>query len=277
MTDIEISGPASPSTRSTGSKLKRWHEYAASALLIVIVLFLLEFSVDHGLVSRMIAPAPSSVWNVLVDGFASGFYQPQVFFTVSSTLVGFLIASSAAIVIAGTLVSIPFLDRILTPYFVAFQSMPKIALAPLIVIWFGFGELSKIVIVTICCFFPIFMSALSGLKLRDRDRLELMQSLGATRMQLFFRLRLPQSLPAIFSGLHIGVVYALIGTVVAEFVGTNGGIGYVLLQAKADFDIAGVYACLLMLMIFGVILHLVMGQIEKRIAFWAQDVNANNR
>jgi NitT/TauT family transport system permease protein len=123
------------------------------------------------------------------------------------------------------------------------------------------------------CFFPILMNALHGLKVRDRDHLELMRSLGATRLQLFVRLRLPNAMPYIFAGLHIGVIFALIGTVVAEFVGTNAGIGYVMLQAKANFDIASVYACLLMLMVIGVLLHTAMKQLEKRAAFWAQDIS----
>src|SRR5690606_32108166 len=228
---------------------------------------------NRGLVSRLVLAAPSHVWTVLEDGIATGFYVSHVVSTVSSIFAGFLIAAAIAITTAGLLASIPMLERVLTPFFVGFQSMPKVALAPLIVIWFGFGELSKIVIVITACFFPILMNALHGLKLRDRDHLELMRSLGATRMQLFVRLRLPHALPYIFAGLHIGAIFALIGTVVAEFVGTDAGVGYLILQSKANFDIAGVYAGLLILMAIGVLLHALMKQLEKRIAFWAQDLS----
>jgi NitT/TauT family transport system permease protein len=265
---------AKPDTRPTQAmESGRWLEYGASLLLLVVLLGFAETAANKGWVSRLVMPAPSQVWAVLVDGFTSGFYLPHLKSTVGSIFAGFAIAATAAITIAGTLASIPVLERVLTPFFVAFQSMPKVAIAPLIVIWFGFGELSKIVIVITACFFPILMNALHGLKLRDRDHLELMRSLGASRLQLFVRLRLPHAVPYIFAGLHIGVIFALIGTVVAEFVGTNAGIGYVMLQSKANFDLPSVYACLLLLMAIGVSLHTLMKQLEKRVAFWAQDIS----
>jgi NitT/TauT family transport system permease protein len=272
MTDAVLQAPAAPQAAPRRGSTRHL-EYAASLGLLVLLLGLAETAAQRGWVHKLVMPAPSMVWAVLVDGFTSGFYMPHLRSTVGSIFAGFFIAGTAAITIAGTLASIPVLERILTPFFVAFQSMPKVAIAPLIVIWFGFGELSKTVIVITACFFPILMNALHGLKLRDRDHLELMRSLGATRLQLFVRLRLPAALPYIFAGLHIGVIFALIGTVVAEFVGTNAGVGYVMLQAKANFDLPSVYACLLLLMAIGVLLHALMKQLEKRIAFWAQDIS----
>jgi NitT/TauT family transport system permease protein len=275
MNDAAIGSTAPAAARTSPARPEsRWlrPEYAVSLLILVSLLGLAEYVARNGLVSRLVLPAPSLVWDVLVDGFTSGFYIKHIESTVTSIVVGFLIASTAAISIAGILASIPVVERVLTPFFVAFQSMPKVAIAPLIVIWFGFGELSKIVIVVTACFFPILMNALHGLKLRDRDHFELMRSLGANRLQLFLHLRLPHALPYIFAGLHIGVIFALIGTVVAEFVGTNAGIGYVMLQAKANFDLPSVYACLVLLMVLGVLLHAIMGQLEKRIAFWARDL-----
>ena len=272
MTDAVLQAPPALRAARQGGTT-RWLEHAASLTLLVLLIGFAEVAARLGWVSPLVMAAPSQIWLVLVDGFTSGFYLPHLQSTVGSIFAGFLIASSAAIAIAGTLASVPVLERVLTPFFVAFQSMPKVAIAPLIVIWFGFGGVSKIIIVITACFFPILMNALHGLKLRDRDHLELMRSLGATRMQLFMRLRLPHALPYIFAGLHIGVIFALIGTVVAEFVGTNAGIGYVMLQSKANFDIASVYACLLLLMAIGLALHALMKQLEKRIAFWAQDIS----
>ncbi|WP_439590235.1 ABC transporter permease [Hydrogenophaga sp.] len=269
----ELTLPAPVKGAPLAHRESHWREYTVSAAILVLLLMAAEVSVSHGWVSPLVLAAPSNIWLVLVDGFSSGFYLPHLRSTLSSILAGFFIAGSSAILMAGLLASIPVLERILTPFFVAFQSMPKVAIAPLIVIWFGFGELSKTVIVITACFFPILMNALHGLKLRDRDHLELMRSLGASRMQLFVRLRLPHALPYIFAGLHIGVIFALIGTVVAEFVGTNAGVGYVMLQSKANFDIASVYACLLLLMVIGVLLHGLMKQLEKRVAFWAQDIS----
>lgn len=251
----------------------RLMEHAISAALLVVLIALAEVAARQGWISKLVMPAPSAVWAVIVEGFGTGFYFPHLKSTVGSLFAGFFIAGIVAIITAGTLASIPPLERVLTPFFVAFQSMPKVAIAPLIVIWFGFGELSKTVIVITACFFPILINALHGLKLRDRDHLELMRSLGATRLQLFYRLRLPHAMPYIFAGLHIGVIFALIGTVVAEFVGTNSGVGYMMLQSKANFDIASVYACLLLLMGIGVSLHTMMKQLERRVVFWAQDIS----
>jgi len=272
MVDAVLRAPAS-ARHTRAPHPVHWREYTASLLLLLSLLALAEVAANRGWVSPLVMAAPSQVWAVLVDGFSSGFYGPHLRSTVGSIFAGFAIAATAAISIAGTLASIPVLERVLTPFFVAFQSMPKVAIAPLVVIWFGFGELSKTVIVITACFFPILMNALHGLKLRDRDHLELMRSLGATRMQLFLRLRLPHALPYIFAGLHIGVIFALIGTVVAEFVGTNAGVGYVMLQSKANFDLASVYACLLLLMVIGVVLHGLMKQLEKHVAFWARDIS----
>jgi NitT/TauT family transport system permease protein len=273
MTEAVLKAPAAASASAPAPGSRRWMEWAASLALLVFLLALAETAAHRGWVSKLVMPAPSAIWAVLVEGFTSGFYLPHLKSTVGSIFIGFAIAGTGAITVAGTLASIPVLERVLTPFFVALQSMPKVAVAPLIVIWFGFGELSKTVIVITACFFPILMNALHGLKLRDRDHLELMRSLGATRMQLFLRLRLPAALPYIFAGLHIGVIFALIGTVVAEFVGTNAGVGYVMLQSKANFDLPSVYACLLLLMAIGVLLHALMKQLEKYVAFWAQDIS----
>lgn len=248
-------------------------EYGVSLLILLAFLSWAEYAARNGLVSRLVLPAPSRVWAVLVDGFSSGFYVDHIMSTVTALVAGFLIAGTTAITLAGVLSSIPFFERIMTPYLVAFQSMPKVAIAPLIVIWFGFGNTSKIIIVVTACFFPILMNALHGLKLRDRDHYELMRSLGANRMQLFVHLRLPHAVPYVFAGLHIGVIFALIGTVVAEFVGTSAGIGYVMLQAKANFDLPSVYACLVLLMILGVVLHAIMDQLERRVVFWGRDLS----
>jgi len=114
---------------------------------------------------------------------------------------------------------------------------------------------------------------LQGLKIRDRTQFELFQSLGATRWQMFVHLRLPSAVPYIFAGLHIGAIFALIGAVVAEFVGTGSGIGYAMLQAKASFDVPGVYVCLVLLMVLGTLLNFIMRRLEQRVAFWIPDVS----
>lgn len=264
-----------PAAKSSLSVIQRHFpfELAVSGLIAVILVLTAEVAARNKWLSPLVLPAPSQIWAALVDGISSGVYIDNTLSTLSSVVIGFVLGAVVAITLAGVLSSIPFLEKVLTPFIVAFQSMPKIAIAPLIVIWFGFGDVSKIVIVLTVCFFPILINALHGLKVRDRDHYEMFQSLGANRWQMFYRLRLPHAVPYIFAGLHIGAIFALIGTVVAEFVGSNSGVGYLMLQAKATFDTPAVYACLLILMMIGILLHVVMVQLETRVAFWANDVS----
>jgi NitT/TauT family transport system permease protein len=254
------------------SRIARPTRLASLAIAVALIL-LAQYATTHGMVSKFILPVPTAVGSVLVEGFASGFYTEHLLSTLVSMLAGFAIAAAIAIALAGLFNSMPIVEEVFTPFLVAFQSLPKIALAPLIIIWFGFGETSKIVVVAASCFFPIMINTLQGLKIRDRDRLELMRSLGAGRWQLFYYLRLPDALPFIFAGLHVGAIFALIGSVVAEFVGSSAGLGYAMLQAKAQFDLASVYACLVLLMLLGIALHAVMAALERRVAFWVDDVS----
>jgi NitT/TauT family transport system permease protein len=244
-----------------------------SLALAVALLGIAEYAARMKLVSELILPAPSAVFATLWEGMVSGFYLSHIVSTTTSLIVGFLIATAVSIAAAGVLVSVPRLENVLTPFIVAFQSMPKVAIAPLIVIWLGFGENAKIAIIIAVCFFPIMVNTLQGLKVRDRTQFELFQSLGASPWQLFVHLRLPGAVPYIFAGLHIGAIFALIGAVVAEFVGTGSGIGYAMLQAKASFDVPGVYVCLVLLMLLGTLLNFVMRRLEQKVSFWIPDVS----
>ena len=253
--------------------LQDWAAPACSIGIAVGLLVLAEAAARNKWVSPMVMPAPSAVWKVLVSGLSDGYFTGHVISSVVSLGIGFLAAFVIAMTIAGILTSSSFLERVFTPFIYSIQSMPKIAVAPLVVLWLGFGELSKITIVTIVCFFPILVNTMQGLKVRDRDHYDLMQSLGANRWQMFYRMRLPHAVPYVFAGVHIGVIFALIGTVVAEFVGTNAGVGYALLQSKANFDVPGVFACLILLMIMGLVLHFVSSWIEKRVSYWVDDAS----
>lgn len=246
-----------------------------SCLIAVVLILTAEYMAKAGHVSRFILPAPSEVWSVLWEGFGSGFLVEHTISSAYSTLAGFILGSLLAISVAGVLSSSPQLERIMTPFIVAFQSMPKIAIAPLIVLWLGFGDISKVVIVMVVCFFPIMVNTLQGLKIRDQNQYELFRSLGASRFQTFFGLRLPNAVPYIFAGLRIGSIFALIGTVVGEFVGADQGLGYVMLQSKANFDVPGVYACLLLLMLMGVLLNAAMAFCEQKVSFWTRQLDVD--
>lgn len=247
---------------------ERWVSLAIGVALIGLA----EVSADNEWVSKLILPAPSDVWTALVDGFSNGIFWPHIWSTGFAAGFGFFLATLLALAIAGLLSAVPFLERVFMPYVVAFQSLPKIAVAPLVILWMGFGTSAKTVVVMIVCFFPILVNSLQGFQLRDREQIELFRSLGASRMQLLIHLRLPSALPFIFAGLHIGAVFALLGAVVAEFVGSDAGLGYILLLNKGRFNVPGVFAVLVILMVMGIAVHTVSRIIERRVVFWSKDM-----
>lgn len=259
--------------RGPGAALERVPDVVWTLLIAIGAVTLLEMSARNQWISPFLVPSPSSVWNALVDGFSRGLYQPEIASTLISALTGFLLAFAISIAIAGILVSSEKLESIFYPFIVAFQSLPKVAIAPLIIIWIGFGDTSKVVIVAIICFFPMLVNNLQGLKIRDRHHFELFKSLGANHLQTFRYLRAPAALPFIFAGLKISTVFALIGAIVAEFLGSQSGIGRLLLFEKSVFNIPGVFAVLVILMIMGILINVTMGWLERRLMFWAKNIN----
>lgn len=265
--------PPPPAPGRTTRFLRRAVRSYGSALgLGVVIITVWEVSARNGWVSPFVLPAPSAIWDTLVENLGSGLYWHHLLATVWAAALGFVIAAVGAIILAGLLVSIPPLRTAIFPYVVAFQTLPKVAVAPIVVLWLGFGQVAKLFIVVFVCFFPILINALEGLEIRDRDRLELFQSAGANRWQLFIGLRVPGALPSIFAGLHIGAVFALLGAVVAEFVGTREGLGYLLLLEKSQFNVPGVFAILVLLMAIGLTLSWLMQFLERRLS-WSKGLD----
>lgn len=254
---------------------RRWVDACLSLLLLAAFLGLGELAARMGWISPLLVPAPSAVADALVSGFASGVYWSHLWSTVWATLLGFGLATLTGLTIGGVLAGLPSVERVLYPFIVAFQSTPKIAIAPLVIIWAGFGEISKILIIIVVCFFPILVNTMQGLRLRERERQELVVALGASRWQVFRYVRLPGSTPFVFAGLHVGAIFALLGAVVAEFVGARSGLGVLLNQERSMFNVPGVFAILLILMILGLALNGTMKAVERRVTFWSrEDENA---
>jgi NitT/TauT family transport system permease protein len=166
------------------------------------------------------------------------------------------------------------MERIIYPYIVALQTVPKVAIAPLIVVWFGFGMESKIIIVALVSLFPVLVNVMAGLKAVDQDRLDLLVSLSATRWQILRYLRFPNALPFLFAGLNTAIVFAIIGAIVGEFVGSNRGIGFLILQANFSLDIAGAFALFVVLSIMGVSFHAALQAVQRRVLFWNRTIEA---
>jgi NitT/TauT family transport system permease protein len=159
------------------------------------------------------------------------------------------------------------------PYAFALQSLPKVAIAPLIVIWFGFGDGSKIAISALLSFFPVLINSFTGLRAVEPERLDLMRSLSATRFETYRIVKLPNAAPFIFAGIDMAVVYALLGAIVAEFLGAQRGMGVVITQAQAVSDVAGVFAALVILGTLGIVLHATVRWTEAHIVHWGSNRN----
>ena len=170
---------------------------------------------------------------------ARGGYWLHTWVTVWEVLLGFFIGSGVGLLLGTIISQFRIIEATLRIYLVAIQSLPKIALAPIIVLWFGFGLTSKVVIICLLTFFPLLINSMAGFKAVDPERLELMRALGANPWQIFWKVRLPSAMPYIFAGLDMAAVFAVVGAVVGEFVGAQRGLGTLILSMNAQMDIAG--------------------------------------
>ena len=220
-----------------------------------------------------ILPAPERVFTALWSGIAVapasplGFYLP-LWSTLSNALLGFLIGASLGLVFGSLMAEFRLVETALMPYAFALQSLPKVAIAPLIVIWCGFGDGSKVAMAALLAFFPMLVNTFAGMRSTDLERIDLMQALSASRFETYRLVKLPSAAPYIFAGLDMGIVYALLGTIVAEFLGAQEGMGVVITKAQAVTDVAGVFAVLLILGVSGIALHLIVRGTQRSVIHW---------
>ncbi len=249
------------------SSLKR---RVISAGLLVTLLAAWEVAVFVFKVSPLMFPSPSSVAMALWRGMSRGLYWTHLQTTGTEMLVGLLIGATCGFVLGVLISEFQQVGRILFPYLVSIQSLPKVAIAPLIVMWFGFGIESKLVVVALITFFPILINTLSGLAIVDEQRMDLMRVLLADRWQTFLYVRLPSAAPTIFAGLNVAVVLALTGAIVAEFVGAQKGLGVLLLQAQTNLDTAGMFAVLVFLAGIGLLANVSIRRLERSVLYWSK-------
>ena len=188
--------------------------------------------------------------------------------TTWATLGGFALSVLIGVPIAMLISYSKLVESFVYPLLVFSQSIPKIAVAPLFVVWFGFGIIPKIIVAFLLGVFPVVVSTVMGFKSVEQDMVDLARSMGSTRMQMFFKINLPQALPAIFSGMKVSITLAVVGAVVGEFVGSNSGIGYVLQKANGNFDLPLMFAALVVLSMIGVILFALLDVIERLMIPW---------
>jgi NitT/TauT family transport system permease protein len=235
---------------------------------IAVVLLLWEGLVRLFDVQPFIFPAPSAVLRSLWLGLSSGRYVAALGVTLTEILSGALAGALAGLIFAVAMVSSRLINRLLYPWVVGIQTIPKVAIAPLMLVWFGFGLESKVLIVALTAMFPVMINTISGLNATEPDQIALVQALCGNRMQVLRYVQAPAALPYIFAGLNTAIVLAVIAAIVGEFVGARAGIGYLILQANFALDLPAVFALLTMLGALGVLLSLGMRAIEWRVCFW---------
>lgn len=211
-------------------------------------------------------PAPSDVW----AGFMSqpGRMLENAFVTLQIIVVGYAIAVLVSIPLALLIAFSHFVQTTFYPLLVVFQIIPKIAIAPLFIVWFGYGFMPKIMLVFLLSFFPIVISAIAGFRSLDEDVEDFARSTGAGPWRMFVKIRLPQSLPHIFTGLKVGAAMAATAAVVAEFVGSDGGLGYLILEYNGFIETAKVFAAIILLSVAGLVIYYGVEALERVAIPW---------
>jgi len=195
------------------------------------------------------------VLETLWNGLATGFLLPHIWVTAGEMLLGLATGCFIGFVCGIVLGETEFLRRVLYPYIIASQVIPKLALVPLFIVWFGFGMTSTVVITALICFFPLLENTLTAIHHVDPQKRELFRMLGATRLQTLFRLKIPSGLPVILAGVRVAVVLALVGAVVAEFIAGRAGLGAMIIASQGMMDSPLMFALLIAITILGMLFY----------------------
>jgi len=213
-----------------------------------------------------ILPPPASVFERFVEAFLQGIIQPHLWTTLVEILLGFAVGAGLAVIAGYVLARSAVVERLLSPYLVALQATPILALAPVMALWFGPGLLGKVVICALIVFFPVAVATMVGIRSVDERLLELGRSLRATRRQVLTTLEIPAALPSILGGMRVGVTLAVVGAIVGEWAGAERGLGVLINLARGSlFDIPLLFATLLTIALVGIALYLLVVAIERRL------------
>lgn len=259
--------------RRSGSA-RAWSPSTVVLPLITLAVFLAAWDIATRLelVEDFLLPTPWAILSQLreyvVEIVTGGEMATHFLVTLNEIVVGFVISVVLGVIIAVAMSEFRFFRDGLYPYIVAIDSTPKVAVAPLFVIWFGFGQSSKIFMVVSIAIFPVIITTLAGLKATNANTLRLMRSLGASRWELLRKVRLRNAMPYFFAGLEIAIAGASVGAVVGEFTAGNQGLGYVTLHAQEMFNLEAAFAAIVLLAVQGIVLHRVVVIARRRIVFW---------
>jgi NitT/TauT family transport system permease protein len=231
--------------------------------ILLFIGLIVGWEIAASSMSELVLPAPSIVLVVLLDGLTTGYLLPHIYRTTLEVCLGLFFGSVLGLITGILMGEIEFLRRILLPYVIASQAVPKLALAPLFILWFGFGMTSKVVITALICFFPLLENTVTSIQQTDPNKKELFRVLDASRLQTLIHLKLPAGLPGIMAGFRVAVVLAVVGAVVGEFIGGSEGLGAMIIASQGMMDTPLMFAVLILLTILGMTFYGLVNIVEK--------------
>lgn len=239
-------------------------------LVLATLIGIWELAVRWNDTPRWMLPAPSDIARAFRDD--AGLLASHTRVTLTEVLIGFAIALVAGLLTGVAIESSRIIERALYPLLIASQTIPMVVLAPLFLIWFGYGLLPKVLITALVAYFPLAVNTVDGLRSTDRELLKLLISMGANRWQVFRLAKVPSALPLIFGGARISVAFSVIGAIFGEFVGAKAGLGYLMDRSAAQFETPRVFASIVILAVMGVTLFLLVSVVERLVLPWRRYV-----
>lgn len=240
---------------------------------VVVFLFLWEYSTILFKVPEYLLPGPRAVAASAWTLYSTGAIFPHISMTLQAVLLGYLLGCFVALVIGSLVAEYDLLGRILMPFIVGFQSMPKVALAPLLLVWFGFDLTSKVILVGLICFFPMFVNTVAGLRSANNDLVDLYRACSSSRLLIFWDVKLPGAANSIFAGLQIAMVMALLGAVVGEFVASRRGLGYLIQSSGVNFDVPAMFTAVLTLSALGITATFILRKLHSKVVYWEKSTS----
>jgi NitT/TauT family transport system permease protein len=235
-----------------------------ATLVVLVIVWELACRALH--VAPYLVPAPSAIVSRLVEKYQ--LFWNHTWVTLYETFAGFAVAVIVGVIAAAAIVVIPSVRDVLMPLLLIAQLIPKVAVAPILLVWFGYGFAPKVIIAFLVAFFPIVVNVASGLISVERELLDLGRSLEASRWQIFWKFRIPTALPDLFSGMKIAITLAVTGAIIGEFVGGDKGLGYLIIIANQELDTPLAFAALLIISIAGILLYAAIEVAERLLIPW---------
>jgi len=238
----------------------------AVVIALIALLLVWETAADLAGIPSFVLPTPSDIGASILKNW--GALLTHAWVTLLETLAGFGLSVMIGIPLAVFIVYSRIFSRVVYPMLVASQAVPKVALAPILLVILGYGVGPKIIVAFLIAFFPVVVNTVTGLASVDRDTLNLMHSMGASKVDVFRKVRFPHAVPSMIAGFKVAIAFAVVGAVVGEFVGSRSGLGYYMLLATGNFDTPLVFACVILLTVMGVVLFYTVGLLEVALGRW---------